>query len=308
MHNLKILLILISKKEFLPFKNYLLVFFIAFGFVNGYVLFPAQVLAKDSVTWMLSDFPPYTILKGEYDREGKHDKVFELLQEHLPDYEHHEMTGSVTRLLSELGAGEKVCTTLLKTPEREKFIYYSIPMDFDPPLGVTIKRNKAALFKNTKELSFNELLQNKQLQLGIQSGRSYGKMIDPLLEKYKGQKHIYLREGKELYEGLLKMLMSDRLDYIIGYPVETVYVGKMLGIEDKVMNIPLKEHLNAYSFACIACSKTEWGRQIIEKINIILRKQRPTKHYRSIEERWLDKNVIESYRKAYDSIFLKTDK
>ena len=289
-------------------KNYLLVFFIAFGFVNGYVLFPAQVLAKDSVTWMLSDFPPYTILKGEYDREGKHDKVFELLQEHLPDYEHHEMTGSVTRLLSELGAGEKVCTTLLKTPEREKFIYYSIPMDFDPPLGVTIKRNKAALFKNTKELSFNELLQNKQLQLGIQSGRSYGKMIDPLLEKYKGQKHIYLREGKELYEGLLKMLMSDRLDYIIGYPVETVYVGKMLGIEDKVMNIPLKEHLNAYSFACIACSKTEWGRQIIEKINIILRKQRPTKHYRSIEERWLDKNVIESYRKAYDSIFLKTDK
>ena len=289
-------------------KNYLLLFFIAFGLLNWNALFPPQVLAKDSVTWMLSDFPPYTILKGKYDREGSHDKVFELLQEHLTDYEHHEMIGSVTRLLRELGAGKKVCTTLLKTPEREKFIYYSIPIDFDPPLGVTIKRSKAVLFKNTKELSFNELIQNKQLRFGIQSGRSYGKMIDPLLERYKGQKHIYLREGKELYEGLLKMLMTDRLDYIIGYPVETVYVGKMLGIENKVINIPLKEYLNAYSFGCIACSKTEWGRQIIEKINTILRKQRPTKHYRSIQERWLDKNILESYRKAYDRIFLKTDK
>lgn len=282
--------------------------FIAFGLLNGSALFPASVLAKDSVTWMLSDFPPYSILKGKYIREGRHDKVFELLQEHLPDYEHHEMVGSVTRLLSELGAGKKVCTTLLKTAEREKFIYYSIPMDFDPPLTVTIKRSKAILFNNTKELSFKKLIQNKQLQLGIQSGRSYGKMIDPLLEKYKGQKHIYLREGKELYEGLLKMLISDRLDYILGYPVETVYVGKMLGIEDKVINIPLKEHLNTYSLGCIGCSKTEWGLQIIEKINTILRKQRPTKHYRSIEERWLDENILESYRKAYDRIFLKTDK
>ena len=282
--------------------------FIAFGLLNGSALFPASVLAKDSVTWMLSDFPPYSILKGKYIREGRHDKVFELLQEHLPDYEHHEMVGSVTRLLSELGAGKKVCTTLLKTAEREKFIYYSIPMDFDPPLTVTIKRSKAILFNNTKELSFKKLIQNKQLQLGIQSGRSYGKMIDPFLEKYKGQKHIYLREGKELYEGLLKMLISDRLDYILGYPVETVYVGKMLGIEDKVINIPLKEHLNTYSLGCIGCSKTEWGLQIIEKINTILRKQRPTKHYRSIEERWLDENILESYRKAYDRIFLKTDK
>ncbi|MCP4366583.1 MAG: hypothetical protein GY797_00490 [Deltaproteobacteria bacterium] len=60
-------------------------------------------------------------------------------------------------------------------------------------------------------------------------------MIDPLLEKLKGQKHIYLRKGKELYEGLLKVLRSDRLDYIPGYPVETFYLGKMLGIENKVM-------------------------------------------------------------------------
>ena len=282
--------------------------FIAFGLLNGSALFPASVLAKDSVTWMLSDFPPYSILKGKYIREGRHDKVFELLQEHLPDYEHHEMVGSVTRLLSELGAGKKVCTTLLKTAEREKFIYYTIPMDFDPPLGLTIKRSKADLFKNTKELSFKTLIQNKQLRLGIQSGRSYGKIIDPLLEKNKGQKHIYLREGNELYEGLLKMLMSDRLDYILGYPVETIYVGKMLGIEDKIMNIPLKEHLNTYSIACIACSKTEWGRQITEKINTILQNQRPTKQYRLIEERWLDDNILESYRKAYDLIFLKTNR
>ncbi len=84
-------------------------------------------------------------------KKGSHDKVFELLQEHLPEYGHHEMIGSVTRLLHELNAGKKVCTTLLKTPEREKFIYYSIPMGFDPPLGVTSKRSKAGLFKNTKE-------------------------------------------------------------------------------------------------------------------------------------------------------------
>ena len=196
----------------------------------------------------------------------------------------------------------------IATPEREKFIYYSIPIDFDPPLGVTIKRSKAELFKNTKIISLEKLLENKQLRIGIQSGRSYGKILDPLLEKHKGQKHIYIREGKGLYESLLKMLMADRIDYILGYPVETIYVGKMLGVDDQVMNIPLQEHLNTYSYGYIACSKTEWGREIIEKINRILRKERPTEHYRSIMERWLDSNIIESYRQAYEAIFLKTEK
>ncbi|MCP4366584.1 MAG: hypothetical protein GY797_00495 [Deltaproteobacteria bacterium] len=70
----------------------------------------------------------------------------------------------------------------------------------------------------------------------------------------------------------------------------------------------MKEYLNTFSFAYIACARTECGRQIIEKINSILRIQRPTKHYRSIEERWLDENILESYGKAYDPIFLKTNK
>ena len=282
--------------------------FIAFGLLISYALFPLQVLAKDSVTWMLSDFPPYSILKGEYAGQGTHDEVFALCQEHLAEYEHHQLVGSGPRLLSELQAGNKVCTTLLKTPAREKFIYYSIPINVDPPLGVTIKRSKAELFKNTKIISLEKLLENKQLRVGIQSGRSYGKILDPLLEKHKGEKHIYIREGKELYEGLLKMLMTDRIDYILGYPVETIYIGKMLGVDYQAMNIPLQEHLNTYSAGHIACSKTEWGREIIEKINRMLRQERPTVHYRSIMERWLDANIIESYRKAYEAILLKNEK
>jgi len=58
-------------------------------------------------------------------------------------------------------------------------------------------------------------------------------------------------------------------------------------------------------FGYVACSKTPWGKKLIEKINRILLEQRPTKQYRSAYERWLDKSSLESYRDLYKNVFLQ---
>ena len=120
-----------------------------------------------------------------------------LLQQHLGEYEHHQFVGSVPRLLNELKAGKKVCTTLLKTPARERFAYYSIPTDCDAPQGVTILRAKAGLFGDLQSLSLKNLLDNTQLRLGIQSGRSYGKTIDAILKRHAGQKTCLYPRGQK---------------------------------------------------------------------------------------------------------------
>jgi hypothetical protein len=56
----------------------------------------------------------------------------------------------------------------------------------------------------------------------------------------------------------------------------------------------------------VGCSRTPWGRKIIDKINQVLLEQRPTERYRTAYERWLDKGSLKNYRRLYDEVFLKT--
>ena len=263
------------------------------------------VYAKERLTWIYRDFPPYFITSGKFEGQGSFDQQIQILQEFLKGYEHQKIVGTVKRTLHELKNKNKVCGPLLKTTEREKFLSYSIPWSIDPPHSLIIKKSKSKYIENTQIASLEKLLKNDRLRLGVKDGTSYGKILDPILDRYRGQKHVHEREGIRHYEGLLKMLMADRLDYILGYGVETGFVAQTLGVADEIMGIPLQEHLGTYSISHLACPKTAWGHAVIKKINRILRRERPSARYRAIQEQWLDPNLLESYRKVYNDIFLK---
>jgi uncharacterized protein (TIGR02285 family) len=228
--------------------------------------------------------------------------------ENLPEYSHDRMTANLSRHYYNFKKKEKVCNVgMYKTPEREKFLYFSIPSFFTLPTVLIIKKNKLADFGGSRTIRLKSLLESGKIVIGTARNRSYGTYVDEILDAYKDQGNIFVFEGEELSENFFQMLRLGRLDALISLPEEAVYQAEKLGIKDKIMSLTIEENQLGYDswFGYVACSKTPWGRRIIEKINRILTEQRPTKQYRAAYERWLDKNSLKTYRNLYKNIFLQ---
>jgi uncharacterized protein (TIGR02285 family) len=105
------------------------------------------------------------------------------------------------------------------------------------------------------------------------------------------------------------MLELGRLDALISLPEEAVYQAELLGIREEIATLTMVENQVGYDswLSSVGCSKTPWGKKIIEKINRILLEQRPTEQYRKAYERWLHKDRVQSYRRLYDKVFLQTN-
>jgi uncharacterized protein (TIGR02285 family) len=264
------------------------------------------VQAKDAITWSVADYAPYVVLSGPNKGRGISDEIINLMKENIDVYDHKILTtNNVIRALNELRSGKNICTTpMLKTPERETFIHFSaVPSTISPAPGIVVKKKNVHNLGKDKKPSLEKLLRNERLVLGITEGRSYTKGIDEVLNKFKGKKNIESRVGGDVYKGLFLMLMADRVDYIIGTPLETIYIAEDQNMKDDILFIPVKEG-REYFMGYVACAKTPWGMEAMRSINDVLLKQRPTARYRSLFERWMPKDMISDYRKAYRSQFL----
>jgi uncharacterized protein (TIGR02285 family) len=262
--------------------------------------------AGEAVTWAVADYDPYIILSGPDKGKGISDEIIRLLIKNIDGYDHRILvTENVLRALNELRSGRNVCTTpFLKTPERDAYLYYSsVPATISPAPGIVVKKKTLHKMGKGKKLSLEKLLENKKLILGITEGRSYTKGIDELLRRFKGQKNIESRVGGDVYKGLMLMLKADRVDYIIGTPLETYHLAREHGMSKDITFVPVKEG-SEYFMGYVACAKTQTGMEVIQNVNSVLIRHRPSAEYRSFFERWMPKEMLRDYRKAYDSLFL----
>jgi len=269
--------------------------------------FPALSSAKDSITWLEAVAPPFFIHEGPLKGQGYEDLITDILENSLPQYTHSRTIANITRHYYEFEQGQKVCNVgLYKTPEREKFMYFSIPSFFTYPTVLIIDKSKWAAFGNSKSVKLEDIMKSKKLIIGRGENRSYGKFVDEILNKYGTKENIFAYEGQELSLNFFKMLKLDRLDGLIGLPEEAMYQAERLGIRDQIMTITIEENQSSPEswFSYVACSKTEWGKQAIADINKALLEQRPTDIYRAAYERWLDESSLEGYRKLYKEVFL----
>ena len=279
--------------------------------VMALILFPwaSRVMARDSVIWLEAEMPPYFIQSGPLQEQGYGDIISDILQERLTDYDHEEMVTNVTRHFYKFKQGEKVCSVgLYRTPEREEFIHFSIPSFLTLPAVIIINKDQWQKFGNRDSIRLEEILNNKELTIGLAKDRSYGQAVDQILGRHTGSKDIVEIAGQELSLNLFKMLMLNRVNGLIGLPEEALFHAEQMGIRDRILTLTIEENQQGYDawISSVGCSNNEWGRTIIAEINRILLTERPTSRYRTAYERWLDSNSIGAYRKVYDAIFLKT--
>ncbi len=289
------------------FKGAALAFVLCLG--GLLVAAPQWVGAKENLVWMEAVLPPFFIHSGANRDQGYGDVVTEILKAHMPQYNHGEIKTNVTRHFYMFKQGEQVCSVgLYKTPEREQFMYFSIPSFITLPPVIIIKKENFSRFGNRATVSLDAILGDRNLMIGFAKDRSYGNTLDEVFNRHQGQTNLVEFTGQELSLNLFKMLMLGRLDGLIGLPEEALYQAEQMGLRDQLVTLTLSENLHNYDgwMSCVACSKTPWGKKVIENVNQVLLEHRPSEEYRAAYERWLDPNSIAEYRRAYTDVFLKT--
>ncbi|MDR2548667.1 MAG: TIGR02285 family protein [Desulfobulbus sp.] len=268
----------------------------------------APAAAKNSITWMEAAMPPYLIQEGAFRDQGYGDVITRIIQGELAEYEHKEVITNVTRHFYKFKQGEKVCSAgLFRSPEREEFMYFSIPSFLTLPAVVIIKKESLPQFGGKTTVRLAEVLRAKNVTIGLNKDRSYGMDTDAILDTYRGECNVLEITGHELSHNLFKMLMKGRLDGIVALPDEALYQAEQMGIRDRLVTLSIEENQTGYDswLSSVGCSKTPWGKAVIDRINTILIKQRPTERYRTAYERWLDPNSIKHYRRVYREVFVQ---
>jgi len=273
-----------------------------------FFVFPQTSFSQDTLVWMEAVLPPFFIQSGPNKEHGYGDAITDLLQQHLPEYNHEEINTNITRHFYMFKQGENVCSVgLYKTPERQEFMYFSMPSFITLPPVIIINKDNWKKFGQKKIVSLAGVLAKESMMIGLAKDRSYGNTLDDVLKAHEGQANLVAFTGQELSRNLFKMLLLGRLDGLIGLPEEALYMAEQMGIRDQFITLTLQENLHNFDgwMSCVACAKTPWGKKVIERVNKVLLDERPSKLYRAAYERWLDPNSIAEYRQAYRKIFLE---
>lgn len=107
-----------------------------------------------------------------------------------------------------------------KTPQREKYAKYSLPIYENKPIVVLLKHDNRDKFNKFKTLE--ELLEQKKFKTGFIAGHSMGGYIDYLHEKYPESFHAFPGNTQQL----VKMLHDGRVDFCLLAPVEVSRILK----------------------------------------------------------------------------------
>lgn len=255
----------------------------------------------DTITWYHAHFPPVTIPSGPDAGTGFYDKITNFIVDRLPEYQHTFAVANYQRILHEIESEEKVCcASLYRTPEREKYTAFSIPVVVVLPNGIVARRSDKNLFlpylNAQKKIELSRILEKSGLKLGVAKGRKYSGGIDEIITQHGGTESVVERAGNDVFQGLLNMLFRKRVDYLIGYPVEAQYLAKQINRENDIIFFPVAETTINITLGHVGCPDTEWGKKVISKIDKILLSHRDTPQFLTFYENWLDKETAEDYR------------
>lgn len=282
-------------------KNMTFLLVLSFG-----VFFSVSTFAKETITWMEVDFAPFLIHSGPFKGGGYGDVGSDILVENLPQYDHSVILANLSRQYELYQQQENVCTVgLFKNPDREKFMYFSIPVFFSLPNHLIISKDKHDEIGGLSSVQLKDVLQSNKIVIGHSKNRSYSAEIDSVLKEYGSSKNLFLAENRGAFTtSFFEMLKLGRVDAIIAAPEEILYQAEQLGLRDKLVTVSIEENSLDAWLSYVVCAKTPWGKKVITDINEVLIKQRPTDRYREAYERWLDEGRLKEYRRLYISEFL----
>lgn len=264
--------------------------------------------AKEKITWPYICFYPIYICENDKLVGGAGWKILHLVWANMPEYNHEVVLEPLKRSLEEFKHGKHyLLWGPVKTPEREKYLYYSIPCMLYPPTMVVIRKSDLQRFGGGETVSLKALLEDRALRFLMFSSFSFGGGVDELLKEYEKAGNVYMDyRTDELNRHTLDLLLKKRIDYFLAL-TGTRHIASEMGIADQIVYIPIKEK-NNYNLGYIVAPKNEWGKQMIKKVNQVLRKQIPTENFFQFFTPLVTDNMVPELRRQFNELIVKPSK
>jgi uncharacterized protein (TIGR02285 family) len=264
----------------------------------------APAMAEDNaVIWLLPDYPPVTISHGPRQGTGYADIFLAYLSERTPEYAHRRESSSMSRVFGLMRQGQPVChPSLLKTPEREAFVDFSGPVEFVLPHHIVVRSDRVARFSPYRDASgavdVTRLMQDPALVTTYQEKRGYPPVVSAALKAGAGKTHIIETSADD--EGPFRQLAAGWVDYIVAYPDEVNWFAERLNLADtaRFEYLPIAGSAE-YVIGHVGCTKGEWGRRIVERVDQVVAKAGPRPIWVEAEARLLDPVAARRFEEVF---------
>jgi len=234
--------------------------------VSLLLLADAAQAQQDRVLWLKTEWPPVFMPSGR----GFGDQALAWLIERLPQHSHDIRSLPLPRLLKALDDTQAtVCTpNLLRTPAREAQYLLSRDLMRMPALSLVVRSsdvNAYARLRNARgEIEFGRLLEQPEFDGVVNENRSYGQTLDGLLLPAPAQ---VTRLPKT--SNMVSMLAAGRVDWILLYPFETVWLARQEQTAPVLSNLPIAE-IPPFVPGGVTCSRTPASARLVGDIDRIL--------------------------------------
>lgn len=267
--------------------------------------FWAFEVAAGEINWLYFHYPPlYNIEDEKISGYGMH--VQQIISNHMPEYAHIMVQAQPARVFEELKkGGNYIAYGPAKTPEREKYLYYSLPCRLVFTDCAVMNKDKAQQYLIGTRISLQKLLADKNLIMGHTKEASYGNTIDGILKNHKNTFKQEIITGEESEIRQLKMLKVARIDWMIWDPLALKIFFKDLEMQKHFEIYEIYEQKHIFVYAYIVAPKNLWGKQVIIKINTILKAVIPTEEFYFGLSKWVPNELEPSFRKGYEEFIVK---
>ncbi len=273
-------------------------------------LFVTSVFSKDTIIWIKWDLPPNTIVDGKLKGQGWNELKLNILQKHLPQYNHKSVLMNANRGVALYKKKDALyCTNDMPShPNLDLDDYMSMAVIPIEGHYLVVNKKKAHLFgKEGEEIVLKDILKNPNLKLVVSKNRPYlgaSKVLKEYIKNNPNQKHITFLSTANIGESMFGQVAKGRSDYTFEYISKTAYYGNKLGLLDKVALFKIKEN-KGWFYAYISCVKTPKGKQVIKDVNEVLRKIKHTDAWMMPYVKWLPTQKLkDEFIKYYKEVFI----
>lgn len=229
----------------------------------------------DSIIWMVSNFPPVTIVEGQQQGQGYADRWMALIENRLPGHQYQQVTATAQRTVAEMKTRPNVCSpAFLKTPEREAQLVFSRPYLSLLPNGLVTTRAKLDQLKPyldaSGQLRLDALLASGSFRVAALAARSYGPAADQALAAHRSSV-AELRMVKT-FSTSLKAMASNRADFdgYLGYAIEFEYHRRLADLDSEpFVFLPVADQPQ-FTPAHVACSRSPQGEAFIRQVDALI--------------------------------------
>ena len=258
---------------------------------------------KPIIYWAKYQLQPVFISSGEYNNQGMGDRLFSIMQQHLPSFQHQNYHTNVKRMYRDITKTKTICSTLTQKSNRNSTMLFSDPVLAIPTPRLIFDDAQSSPWLNKIEktnrddISLSSLLErNPSVKIGINKLRSCGRKINTLIARYPVN-FVHFDDTVSSSD-LVEMLAYQRIDFTIEYPFVISFEQKISGNVSAYKSLGLSEFQPLIP-VYIICGKNEIGQKVILLINEMLLELQSTQQFRQIVEDCLPDNYLATYRSQY---------